>query len=40
MEWGLQIAGHARLTSLVVESNSQEVVNFVDNRQGGRTEID
>ena len=39
MERGLQIAGQARLMRLVIESNSQEVVNPANNRQGNRTKI-
>ena len=39
MEWGVQIAGRAGLTLLVVESDSQEVVNFVNNRQHSRSQI-
>lgn len=39
MECGMQIAGHEGLSCLVIESDSQEVVNLVNDRQGSRTEI-
>lgn len=39
MEWGVQIAKHAGVRCLVIESNFQEVVNFTDIRQGSRSEI-
>lgn len=34
MEWGLQVAGNAGLSRLTIEINSQEVANFVNNKQG------
>ena len=39
MEWEIQIAEKAGARCLIVESDSQEVVNLVNNRQGSRCEI-
>ncbi|KAH9712392.1 putative reverse transcriptase/RNA-dependent DNA polymerase [Citrus sinensis] len=39
MEFGLQVAGNANLPSLIVETDSQEVAGFVNNRQSSMTEI-
>ena len=39
IDWGLQIADQASLSSLVVESDAQEVVQLVNNNQGCRSEI-
>ena len=39
IDWGLQIANRASLSSLVVESDAQEVVQLVNNNQGCRSEI-
>ena len=39
MEFSLQVAGNAKLPSLIVETNSQEVVGFVNNRQNNMKEI-
>lgn len=39
MEWGIQMAAQAGARSLMVESDSQEVVNLVNNMQGSRCEI-
>lgn len=39
MELGLKVAGNAKLSTLIVETDSQEVANFVNNRQGRMKEI-
>ena len=39
IDWGLQIADRASLSSLVVESDAQEVVQLVNNNQGCKSEI-
>lgn len=39
MELGLQIAGQVGLSCLVIESDSQEVVNLMNNRQGSGIKI-
>ena len=39
MEWGMQIARDAHVRALIVESDSQGVVNLVNNKQGSRSEI-
>ena len=39
MEWGVQIAKHVGKRCLVIESKFQEVVNFVNIRQGSRFKI-
>lgn len=39
MEWGLQVAGNAGLSRLTIEINSQEVANFVNNKQSNMKEI-
>ncbi|KAL9450376.1 hypothetical protein AB3S75_012168 [Citrus x aurantiifolia] len=39
MEFGLQVAGNAKLSSLIVETDSQEVAGFVNNRQSSMKEI-
>ncbi|KAL9422921.1 hypothetical protein AB3S75_035080 [Citrus x aurantiifolia] len=39
MEWGMQVAKEALVKDLIVESDSQGVVNLVNNKQGSRFEI-
>ncbi|KAH9743515.1 putative reverse transcriptase/RNA-dependent DNA polymerase [Citrus sinensis] len=39
MEWGLQVAKDAHVKDVIMESDSQEVVSLVNNRQGSRSEI-
>ena len=39
MEFGLQVAGNAKLPSLIVETDSQEVAGFVNNEQSSMKEI-
>ena len=39
MEWGIQIAEKTGARCLIVEPDSQEVVNLVNNKQGSICEI-
>lgn len=39
MEWGLQVATKVGLSHLTIEINSQEVSNFVNNKQSSIKEI-
>lgn len=39
MEFGLEVAGNAKLPSLIVETDSQEVAGFVNNKQSSIKEI-
>lgn len=39
MSWGLNIAKHVGLPDIIIESDSQDVIDFVDNRKSSRTEI-
>ena len=39
MEWGLQVARDAQVKEVILESDSQEVVNLVNNKQGSRSEV-
>ena len=38
-EWGLQAAKEANLASVIIETNSEEVANLVNNKKGSKTEI-
>ena len=38
-EWGLQAAKEANLASNIIETNSQEIANLVNNKEGSKTEI-
>ncbi|KAH9647987.1 hypothetical protein KPL70_025411 [Citrus sinensis] len=39
MEWGMLVARDAQVKAVIVESDSQGVVNLVNNKQGSRSEI-
>lgn len=39
MSWGLNIVKHVGLPDIIIESNSQDVIDFVNNRKSSRTEI-
>ena len=39
MEWGMLVARDAKVKAVIVESDSQGVVNLVNNKQGSRSEI-
>ena len=39
VQWGMQVAREAALSSLIIESNCLEVVELVNNTKGSRTEI-
>ncbi|KAH9715526.1 putative reverse transcriptase/RNA-dependent DNA polymerase [Citrus sinensis] len=39
MEWGMLVARDAKVKDVIVESDSQGVVNLVNNKQGSRSEI-
>lgn len=38
-EWGLQAAKEANLASVIIETDSQEVADLVNNKKGSKTEI-
>ncbi|KAH9783091.1 putative reverse transcriptase/RNA-dependent DNA polymerase [Citrus sinensis] len=39
MEWGMLVARDAKMKAVIMESDSQGVVNLVNNKQGSRSEI-
>ena len=39
MDWGMLVAREAKVKTVIVESDSQGVVSFVNNKQGSRYEI-
>ena len=39
MNWGLRVAYDAGLANIIIESDSLEAVDFVNNRKSSRTEI-
>ena len=39
MSWGLNIVKHVGLPDIIIESNSQDVIDFVNNRKSSKTEI-
>ena len=39
MSWGLDVAKHAGLSNILVESDSQDVIDLVNNRKSSRTKI-
>lgn len=39
VSWGLDVAKHAGLSNILVESDSQDVIDLVNNRKSSRTKI-
>lgn len=39
MNWGLDIASNGGLSSIIIESDFQDIIHFVNSRKSSRTEI-